>query len=115
MSRDKQIRQWIQQADYDLETAKAMFASERYIYVVFMCHLSIEKMLKGVYLENMDEVPPKIHSLVFLVQKQNLELPEKIKQFLENLDEVSVPTRYPDELDELLKVYDKSRTEKIVN
>lgn len=29
--------QWLQRADYDVETAEAMYASARYIYVVFMC------------------------------------------------------------------------------
>ncbi len=36
---------------------------------------------------------------------------EKVRDFLENLDEVSVPARYPDELEKLLKVYDKKRTQ----
>jgi HEPN domain-containing protein len=41
--------EWFKQADYDLETAEAMFITGRYIYTVFMCHLSIEKELKGLY------------------------------------------------------------------
>ena len=35
---------WIGIADYDLETAKAMFASKRYLHVGFMCHHVIEKI-----------------------------------------------------------------------
>ena len=31
---------------YDLDTAKAMLKSERYLYVGFMCNLAIEKILK---------------------------------------------------------------------
>ncbi len=41
--------EWIKQADYDMETARAMFAARRYICTVFMCHLSIEKALKGLF------------------------------------------------------------------
>lgn len=29
---------WIEMAEYDLETAVAMFNTKRYLYVGFMCH-----------------------------------------------------------------------------
>lgn len=32
-----------------MKTAEAMFNSKRYLYAVFMCHLAIEKALKGIY------------------------------------------------------------------
>lgn len=39
---------WLQIAEYDIETAKAMLKSGRYL-LGFMCHQSIEKILKGVF------------------------------------------------------------------
>ena len=39
---------WLEIADYDLETAKAMLETGRYLYVGFMCHQVIEKTLKAV-------------------------------------------------------------------
>jgi HEPN domain-containing protein len=45
----KTSEEWFRQAEYDLGTAEAMFDAGRYIYTVFMCHLSIEKALKGLY------------------------------------------------------------------
>lgn len=39
----KQLEEWFKQAAYDLKTAEIMFENKRYIYVVFMCHLAIEK------------------------------------------------------------------------
>lgn len=39
---------WIEIAKYDLETAEAMLKSKRYLYVGFMCHQSIEKILKAI-------------------------------------------------------------------
>lgn len=38
----KSPEEWFIQASYDLDTAEAMFKTERYMYTVFMCHLSIE-------------------------------------------------------------------------
>ena len=61
--------EWLKQADYDMDTADAMFASGRYLYTVFMCHLSIEKSLKGLYSKELAEVPPKTHNLLYLIKK----------------------------------------------
>ena len=33
-------------SNYDLETAEYMHKSRRYVYVIFMCHITIEKVLK---------------------------------------------------------------------
>lgn len=38
---------WAEMSDYDLETAEAMLATGRYLYVAFMCHQTIEKILKA--------------------------------------------------------------------
>lgn len=115
MIKDKHIQEWIKQSDYDFKTAQAMFQAKRYIYCVFMCHLSVEKMLKGSYSNRLNRIPPKVHSLVYLAQSQKLDLSEDMRSFLEELDEVSVPTRYPDELKKLLTVYDQKRTQNILN
>ena len=32
------VTYWIEMSDYDLETADAMLATSRYLYVGFMCH-----------------------------------------------------------------------------
>ncbi|MDR1700902.1 MAG: HEPN domain-containing protein [Lachnoclostridium sp.] len=41
---------WKDIAEYDLETAEAMFRTGRWLYVVFMCQQSIEKLCKGIIL-----------------------------------------------------------------
>lgn len=45
----KRAQEWLRQSLYDMKTAEAMFIGKRYIYAVFMCHLSIEKVFKGLY------------------------------------------------------------------
>jgi len=42
---------WIATAEYDLETAQHMLATGRHLYVVFFCHLALEKMLKAHVVE----------------------------------------------------------------
>jgi HEPN domain-containing protein len=111
----KPSEEWFRQAEYDLDTAEAMFKAKRYIYTVFMCHLSIEKALKGLYAKKFQKDSPKTHDLSYLTKKIELKLPELFLDFLEDLNELSVPTRYPDELENLLKQYKKEVTEKILN
>lgn len=110
MDKIKLSQEWLRQAEYDIETAQAMAKSARYIYCVFMSHLSIEKALKALYVKTLDKNPPKVHSLVYLAQSIHLDMPQRIRTFLEGLDEISVPTRYPEELDKLLKEYGKEKT-----
>ena len=115
MDKIKSSQEWSRQAEYDMETAIAMLDSGRYIYCVFMCHLSIEKALKALYAKKLAKNPSKTHSLVYLAQSIQLDLPEQTKEFLEILDDVSVPTRYPEELEKLIKEYSKDRTKNILD
>jgi len=45
----KDPQEWLRQADYDMATSEYMYTGGRYIYAVFMCHLALEKALKGIY------------------------------------------------------------------
>ena len=105
--------EWLKQADYDLGTAKSMFKTGRYIYTIFMCHLSVEKALKGLYARKFEANPSKTHNLNYLCEEMNLEIPEEFQDFMDNLNNLSVPTRYPDELEKLLKDFKKGVTKKI--
>ena len=70
-----------------------------------MCHLSIEKALKGLLLEVSKETPPKTHSLILLVNKIGKKPNEDIGKFLLQLNDASVATRYPEDFSKLLNTY----------
>lgn len=106
--------EWFKQAEYDLDTADAMFKTGRYIYTVFMCHLSIEKTLKGLYAKKFKKDPPKIHNLNYFCDRIDIEIAPEMLDFIDNLNNISVPTRYPDELGRLLKDYNKENTLEIL-
>ena len=110
----KTSEEWFRQAEYDLGTAEAMFDAGRYIYTVFMCHLSIEKALKGLYAKKFKKDPPKIHNLNYFCELVEIVLEKDLQEFIDNLNDLSVPTRYPDELDKLLKDYKKEDTFKVL-
>jgi HEPN domain-containing protein len=104
-----QSNYWFEIAQYDLETAEAMLRSKRYLYVGFMCHQCIEKMLKGIYVRQNNEVPPRIHNLGRLLKLVGLsdDIPEQFMNHILILNPLNISARYPDYKLELLKEIDQ--------
>ena len=102
---EKRTEEWLRQADYDMDTAEYMCLGKRYIYAVFMCHLAIEKALKGLYFERRKSLPPKTHSLIYLLTEIGERPPDEQGRFIVKLNEASIPTRYPEDLSLAQKNY----------
>jgi HEPN domain-containing protein len=112
---DKIVKNWVATSNYDLQTADAMYKAGRHLYVVFMCHLAIEKMLKALLAHKYPEnVLPKIHSLINLSQRGEIALPENLKDFFQRLDSVSVVTRYLEDLRTLSKEFNQDTAKRIL-
>ncbi len=88
-----------------------MLETGRYIYVLFMCHLSVEKLLKALYEAILDKIPPKTHNLIYLSTIIDLKVPENHLKTLESLNDLSIVTRYPEDMDGLIKAFKKKRVE----
>jgi len=97
----KDPTEWFNQAEYDINTAEYMFNGGRYFYAIFMGHLSLEKALKGLYQKKLSTMPPKTHNLLYLLAKVDIKPPEELGKFIVKLNEASVATRYPEELQNL--------------
>jgi HEPN domain-containing protein len=106
--------EWLRQAQYDMETADYLFEGERYFYAVFMCHLSIEKALKGLYIKRFNKTPPKTHNLIYLIEFINIDIPGNHYDVIFTLNRISVPARYPDNLQTILKEFNKSKTIEVI-
>lgn len=111
------VNYWISLSEYDLETAKAMFKSERFLYVGFICHQVIEKLLKAVYVKNNNEIPPRIHDLIKLSKKSDIyhKLTEEQRDFLEYLGPLNIDTRYPQDIKKATKLINKKGSKIIVD
>ena len=96
---------WLKSSAYDFKTAEAMLRTRRFVYVIFMCHLSIEKALKAVVCANFHKVPPKTHDLFHLVRICALDIPQEHQPIVMHINEASVPTRYPEDIAKLVKSY----------
>ena len=104
---NREINNWLATADYDVKTAIKMFETGRYVYVVFMCHLAIEKAFKAVVTQEIKQAPPKTHDLIKLVELGKIKLSEELLDFVGMINNVSVVTRYPEDLKRLIAGYPK--------
>lgn len=93
---EKLVKYWMDLSDYDLDTAGFMLKTKRFPYCLFMCHLSVEKLLKALIVKFIKEHAPYSHNLVDLAKKTSLEFSEKDKMLLADLTEFNLETRYPE-------------------
>ncbi len=62
----------------------------------FLGHLSIEKLLKALYVKIFNESPPHKHDLVLLAAKCGLNPDEKRQLDLKIINSFNIEARYPD-------------------
>lgn len=70
---------WINSSDRDYESMKKNFEVKQFTRALFIWHLTIEKLLKGLYAKNNVDNPYTIksHNLLALAQKCNIELTDE--------------------------------------
>ena len=103
-------------SDYDFDTAKAMLETKRYLYVAFMCHQTIEKILKAYWSNVLEEPPLKIHSLSRLAEKSGLDkdMSEEQTDFIDELEPLNIEARYPSYKERLMKSLTADRCKKLI-
>ncbi len=77
--------------------ANHLFEKGDYAYALFFGHLTIEKLLKGIFVEKFNEVSPYTHRLVFLAEKVELDISSDRVELLEVISDFHLEARYPDE------------------
>lgn len=116
MANNDRVKYWVELSDYDLETARAMLNTGRFLYVGFMCHQSIEKILKACVISLQDSSPPFSHSLSLLAKKAGIwELfSENQQNFIDQLEPLNIEARYPSDKERLLRSLSREKCETIL-
>jgi HEPN domain-containing protein len=94
------LQKWIDYATSDLEVAGVLFKNgeklgSAYQVCVYHCHQAIEKMLKAHLIKQSKPVI-RIHDLIWLEEKTDLEIPMELHQFIRDLNPHYQVARYPD-------------------
>lgn len=116
MDKNERVNYWLDIAEYDLETAMAMFSSKRYLYVGFMCHQVIEKMLKAYFCSVKEETPPYVHNLKRLAEENGLlnHFSETQLDFIDELLPMNIEARYPTYKEHLLRILTADKCKSIL-
>jgi HEPN domain-containing protein len=117
-SLDDKAAYWMGLSDYDIETAKAMQKTGRYLYVGFMCHQVIEKALKSVIARDCAEgqIPPKIHDLSKLAIRAKLldKMTEAQQDFIDDLNPLNIEARYPEYKDSIAATLSNEQCKELI-
>ena len=116
MATDK-VTYWLDIADYDIDTAEAMFTTERWLYVAFMCHQAIEKTLKAYWCSTQPNDPPFTHNLTTLSEGTELdkEMSDDQLDIIATLMPMNIQARYPEYKDQLAKMLTKENCRNIID
>jgi HEPN domain-containing protein len=117
---EDKVKYWITISQYDLDTAKAMLETKRYLYVGFMCHQAVEKILKALYCREHNDDAPYTHNLTFLLENTSLfkEISQTQLEFITELKPMNIESRYPEykmemfrklNLETTISYYDRSK------
>jgi HEPN domain-containing protein len=96
LDKDELMNYWIETAEQDYNTMLHLYASKDYHWSLFMGHLVIEKLIKGVYVKNKNSNIPRIHDLLRLAEKAEIELTEEQQDDLDMITAFNISARYPD-------------------
>ena len=102
MTNEEKYDYWLDIAQYDIETAAAMFSTGRWLYVVFACQQAIEKLCKGLYLLYIDDNVPRIHDIMALFERfadklpQGMGISDENRNLFDRLSTYYLNNRYPE-------------------
>lgn len=108
---------WLEASNNDYETMKLLFEGGKYTWSLFIGHLVIEKLLKALYAKNNKSEPyaPKIHDLLYLVEKIGLNITENQENDLSEITRFNIDGRYDDYKNSFYNLCTKEYTENSIN
>ncbi len=111
---DNIVAHWVERAEYDLDTAKAMLDTGRYLYVGYMCQQAAEKLLKAIIAQQNKENLP-IHNLSRLVEVAEIKnhLNSEQFNFLAELTPYCIEARYGDFKESLSEIINEQKAKDV--
>lgn len=101
------LQHWLNGSKKDLQVAQGLFKLRHYAYCLFFCHLTLEKMLKAVFVAKHKNHAPFIHDLVILAQRCEIPLSTDQIKDLETITSFNIQGRYADYKSKFYKSFNK--------
>jgi HEPN domain-containing protein len=93
---EKQIAYWRNGAVEDWEVATHLLERGNVRHGLFFVHLAVEKALKALVCRNTDDLAPKDHNLIRLLEKAGLNLTPQHRGILVEVNTFNIEGRYPE-------------------
>ena len=87
---------WITEAEEALTVADHLLEKSDYSYALFFGHLSVEKLLKAIYVKRQKKHAPPLHNLSRLARLAGIDLDESHRDTLILVSSFNIEARYPD-------------------
>jgi len=111
MTKQQHIDYWINSAEKDWVSVDVLFVGKQYLHCLFWAHLTLEKLAKAHWVKNHeDNIPPKVHNIIWLLEESNVDLGDATMIFLKKLNDFQLSSRYPDYLNKIHKICNKEFT-----
>lgn len=95
MTKQEHIGYWVTGTEDSWESASVLMHSNHNSMAAFCFHLSIEKLLKGIWVKNNEgNFPPRIHNLITLHNGANLNLEPDILAEFSSINSWNLEGRY---------------------
>lgn len=113
MTQQEHINYWRSSSDEDWLIAKEIAQkNSRKHFALFVAHLSLEKLLKALFVKRFNAVPPYKHDLYLLAEKCGIALSDTDINDLKIVNEFNIQARYPEYKNDF---YKKCTTEFVVS
>jgi HEPN domain-containing protein len=98
MTREEIALKWLEQVDEDIVTAEALYTTGHWLYIGFLCHQAIEKVIKAYWFACRDDEPIYLHNHFRLLEGCGLknELSDVQRRFIEIMAPMYIAGRYPE-------------------
>ena len=105
MSYQEVVEYWRESAGRDFEVAQGLVKLGHYAYALFFCHLTLEKMLKAVYVAKHEKHAPFTHDLAALLRESGLSFTEETLKECAIITQFNMQTRYPEQKSEIYQKF----------
>lgn len=97
MNKQDYIEYWVKTSEDDIASMESTFNSGSYDWSLFIGHLSLEKILKALWVKNnTNDIPPKTHNLKKIADEAKYPMSEDEAILLLEINDFNLEARYPD-------------------
>ena len=116
MAREDIVEKWLFHVHEDISSAECLFQNVRWLYVGFLCHQALDKVLKAYYVATHDDDPPYTHSHTRLLSICGLidELTDEQLDFIDLMVPMYIESRYPEQKELAAKMLNQDACQHIL-